>query len=64
LKLTQIINLFSDELKDNIHYKFTDWEEIINNVANKISLYYNPEELNYFHFFLDLCDQIKIIINL
>ncbi|RIA98152.1 P-loop containing nucleoside triphosphate hydrolase protein [Glomus cerebriforme] len=34
-----------DVLKDNIRYRFTDWEEIINDIANKISLHYNPENL-------------------
>ncbi|CAG8646937.1 6377_t:CDS:10 [Rhizophagus irregularis] len=33
------------ELKDNIRYKFTDWEETINDIANKINLHYDPDSL-------------------
>ncbi|CAI2168638.1 18824_t:CDS:10 [Funneliformis geosporum] len=33
-----------DDLKENIRYKFTDWEEIINDIANKICLQHSPEE--------------------
>ncbi|GBC02951.1 hypothetical protein RclHR1_00490037 [Rhizophagus clarus] len=33
------------ELKDNVRYKFTDWEEVINDIANKINLHYDPDNL-------------------